>query len=283
MNGMDRGYKITIMGSQVYYEHFKPRKTTGTLSFVLIHGFMASTFSFRKMIPILAKDYEVFALDLVGFGKSEKNHQFEYSYLSYAKLAVEFIKKMELRNAIVVGHSMGGQIALHAARQSPEWVKALILVGCCSYLDKAPFFSVLLSYFPFSRRLVRWWMNRYEVKDILKNTLYHDALIDREMIQAYEQPLQDKNFAGTLIGLLRHREGDLCVSELQKVRQPVLLIWGEEDQIVPLRTGLRMRQDLSHSHFISIPDAGHQVIEEKPVEVIKGIEKWLANSSWNDA
>lgn len=279
---MDRGYEITLMGSKVYYEQYKPSSATATLSFILIHGFMASTFTFRKIIPMLAKKYDVFALDLVGFGKSEKNGQFHYSYKSYAQLVVEFIQKMELRKAVVVGHSMGGQIALHASRQSPEWIQAMVLIGCCSYLQKAHFIPVLLSYLPFSRRLVRWWINRYEVKDILKNTLYQDALINQEMIQAYEQPLQEKPFIDTLVGLLRHREGDLAPSELQKVEQPILLIWGEEDQIVPIRTGLRMRQDLPHSHFNSIPNAGHQVIEEKPEEVIQAIEEWLAHSRWND-
>lgn len=281
MNGMDRGFKITIMGSKVYYEHYKPTTTSKTLSFVLIHGFMASSFTFRKIIPMLAENYEVFALDLVGFGKSEKNDQFLYSYKNYAKLVIEFIQKMELRNVIVVGHSMGGQIALHAAKQSPEWIQALVLIGCCSYLQKARSIPIFFSYLPFFRGLVRWWMNRYEVKDILKNTLYRDALIDREMIQAYEQPLKDKHFANTLVGLLRYREGDLTASELKKVGQPILLIWGEEDQIVPIRTGLRMRQDLPNSHFISVPETGHQVVEEKPKEVMTAIEGWLDHSHWN--
>ncbi|RKD24020.1 hypothetical protein BEP19_06275 [Ammoniphilus oxalaticus] len=272
---MDRSSRIKLLDCDVYFEHLKPEETDASFSFLLVHGFLGSCFSFRKLAPLLAQRYDVYSIDLVGFGASEKSQTFRYSYFQYASLLVEFMRKKGLSKVILIGHSMGGQIALYTAKFFPRSVAGLILIGSSGYVLRAPRLAVSLSYLPFSSWWMKFWMRRYKIEEVLKNTLFDDSLITREMVDAYQAPMKDRDFTYTLLGLLRHREGDLTREEIQTIKQETLLIWGEQDEIVPIRIGLGLSQDLPHAQFACIPDTGHQSIEEKPLEVFNEIEKWL--------
>jgi pimeloyl-ACP methyl ester carboxylesterase len=277
MKENNRSAEIALLGTRIYYEYAKLEDKKSPCTFVLIHGFLANTFSFRKLFPLLKEKYDTYAIDLPGFGKSKKSDRFHYSYQNYSQLLIEFIHQLELKNVILVGHSMGGQISLYTAKQAPELINRLILIGCSGYLQRAGKHQVWLSYLPLSRNFVKWWIKRHKVEDILRTTVYNASCIDKEMIEAYEKPVLESGFCDTLLGLLRYREGDLSTEDLRKVQQPALLIWGEEDKIVPVRTGLKLAEDIVHSTFVALPEAGHQVMEEKPTQVFAEIEKWLAD------
>jgi pimeloyl-ACP methyl ester carboxylesterase len=275
---MSNSFKIDLLRHKVHYEQYKTaRGEAGDYTFILVHGFSASTYSFRKLIPLLVGEYTTYAVDLIGFGQSEKPPSFRYSYENLAELVIEFIQKLELKNVILVGHSMGGQISLYAARKQPDLILGLVLIGCSGYLRKARFPAQWLSYLPFMRTYIRWRIDRCKVKDILANTMYDLSLIDDEMVQAYTKPLHEKDFCNTLLGLLRYREGDLSPDQLRTISHPTLLIWGEEDRIVPLRVGIRLRQDMPQSTLVTFPAVGHQVMEEKPKEVYREMSKWLTS------
>ena len=101
----------TIKGIDLYYEHYVHPTSTETL--VLLHGFLSSTFSFRHLIPLLKEDFNVISVDLPPFGKSGKISGFKYSYQNLATTVVELMESLGIGQFNVVGHSMGGQIALN--------------------------------------------------------------------------------------------------------------------------------------------------------------------------
>ncbi|MBL2376717.1 alpha/beta fold hydrolase, partial [Klebsiella pneumoniae] len=81
-------------------------------TFVLVHGFLSSSFGYRRLIPLLAKEGAVIAHDLPAFGNSDKSHLFKYSYHNLATIIIDLIEHLSLSNIVLVGHSMGGQISL---------------------------------------------------------------------------------------------------------------------------------------------------------------------------
>jgi pimeloyl-ACP methyl ester carboxylesterase len=274
---MKQSNYIRLLGRKVFFEQYKTSDTPTQHSFVLIHGFLSCTFCFHRLVPLLSKKYDIYCIDLIGFGKSEKPADFKYSFESYASLVVEFVKEMGLRNVILLGHSMGGQVCLHAAISAPQFFRSLILVCCSGYLGKTKKTLKLFSYLPIAKPVIKWWIKQQKIEEVLKSTLYEKSLITSEMIQAYSEPIKDGEFCNTLIGLLRDREGDMPTKVLKTISHPVLLIWGEEDLVVPLKHGIRLRMDLPESDLIVIPEAGHQVIEEKPDQVFFEVERWLLN------
>ncbi|RBW71341.1 alpha/beta hydrolase [Bacillus taeanensis] len=270
-----QGLRINVQNVDVYYEKYDHPYQKNKPTFLMIHGFLSSTFSFRKLLPFLISEYSAISLDLPGFGKTEKSTKFIYSYQNYGKLVVDFIKQLKLKNVIIVGHSMGGQIALQVAKQAPELVKKCILIGASSYLKRAKRVAVYSSYIPFVTWFMKRWFEKKDVKENLLTVVHNKNLVDDELIQGYSKPFEDKHFLDCMIRLLRHREGDLSSEELQKINTPCLLIWGKEDKVVPVNIGQKLVHDLQHAELKIYEKTGHLVCEEKPERLYKDILSFI--------
>ncbi len=238
---------------------------------LLIHGLASSVFTFRRIIPLLQKHFSIYAVDLPGFGKSEKPTSFIYSFQNYAKLMIGCINEFGIPNTYIVAHSMGGQIALNIALLAPDKINKLILLCSSGYLKRSKKLLICSSYLPFFERLVQYFVQRKEVRDHLKNVFFNQTLINDELIQEFGRPLSEKGFYKALICLLRHREDDLLPEQLQTIQVPTLLVWGEEDRVVPLEVGKRLVQDLPDAKLITYEKTGHLITEERPDLVFKNI------------
>lgn len=264
---------INIDNVNIYCEYVLNNKPP----VILIHGFVSSTYTFNQLIPLLAENYSVIAIDLPGFGRSEKSRTFVYSYENYAKLVIRCLDYFQLNDVKIVGHSMGGQIALNIARLVPERVQCLFLLGSSGYLKSANRFLVYSSYLPLFRLYVRRTINNQRVMDNLRNVFHNHSYITKEHVREFERPLKDKDFPICLIRLLRHREGDLPSTELEKINTPTLLVWGEDDRVVPLRIGKKLEQDLPNAELISFKETGHLITEERPHEIASLIHSFQMN------
>lgn len=258
-----------INGINIYYELFGEVSNKPVL--VLIHGFLSSTFSFRKLIPLLEKNFTVIAIDLPPFGKSEKSIRFKHSYVNMADTVIRLLDQLKILNATFIGHSMGGQICLYAALQRPEVVRRIVLLSGSGYLKRMPKSLIYSSYIPFFHVFVRRQLERQGVEHNLVNVVYNHSLIDQEMIDGYSEPFFDHRIFRSLTRMIREREGDLTSEDLHKIKTPALLIWGEKDKVVPVSIGKRLHKDLSNSTFIALENTGHLVPEERPEEVFQYI------------
>ncbi|WP_062350323.1 alpha/beta fold hydrolase [Bacillus kwashiorkori] len=266
VNGMDLFYEI--------YPH-----ATATKTIVLLHGFLASSFSFRFLIPLLKDDYEIVTIDLPPFGKSGKGRKFLYSYENLARTVKDALHFLQINSPILVGHSMGGQICLYMAKNWPQQFPTLILLSCSAYLKKAKQSLRMSCYLPFSYLLVKQLLKRSGLQKNLESVVYDQQLINDEMVKGYLQPFIESNeiFQG-LTKFIRDREGDLSSDVLQKIQSHCLLIWGEFDKIIPLSSGKRMAQELPNAKLIVLKNTGHLVPEEKPEATAKHIKQFIKNA-----
>ncbi|RLL40391.1 alpha/beta hydrolase [Oceanobacillus piezotolerans] len=258
---------ININGVNIYCEYI----LNGKPPIVLIHGYLSSTYTFNKIIPLLENHFSIIAMDLPGFGKSEKSLSFFYSYHNYAQVVAACIDYFNLDGVTLVGHSMGGQIALYTARIIPEKVKKLILVCSSGYLKGANRLMRYCSYLPLFHQAVQRRIKRSSVKESLKNVFYDISLMTEDHIREFTRPLKEKNFSRSLIRLLRHREGDLTSEQLKEIDIPTLLLWGEEDKVVPVSVGHRLVNDLPKAELITYEKTGHLLTEEIPSAIFENI------------
>jgi len=258
---------LTFADGKLYCEYI----LNGKPPILLIHGFVSSTYTFNRLIPLLQKNFSVIAIDLLGFGQSEKSTTFIYSYTNYATLVAEVIAYFQLKNVTIAGHSMGGQIALYTARKVPEKVNKVILLASSGYLKSANKLLIYSSYLPLFYLIAKRTVQKQSVKETLKNVLYDHSLLTAEQVEAYGKPLKEKNFYKALVRLLRYREGDLISEQLREIQTPALLIWGAEDKVVPLRVGKRLAKDLPDAQLITYDQTGHLVTEERPREIYEQI------------
>ncbi|WP_462409036.1 alpha/beta fold hydrolase [Neobacillus sp. Marseille-QA0830] len=273
-NNLLSGHK-SVNNIEVYYEFYPNPSTDQT--FILLHGFLSSTFTYRHLISLLKRDYQVLSVDLPPFGKSAKCNRYVYSYRNLAETVIQLIESFGLKKMIFIGHSMGGQIVLNILHLRQELADKAILLCSSAYLKRSKLPLILTSYLPFFHRFVKYWFARTGVKKNLQSALYNHSLINEEMINGYLQPfLQDEIFIA-LTRMIRDREGDLPPEILKQIHTPCLLIWGDHDKSMPLEVGEKLNRDLVNSELIVIKETGHALPEERPFEVYEFIKSFISS------
>ena len=266
------GYQ-PVNNINVYYE-FYPNQTSEK-TFVLLHGFLSSTFTFRHLITLLKKDYQVLSVDLPPFGKSAKCNRYVYSYKNLAHTVIKLTETLGLKKMTFIGHSMGGQIVLNILHMMPELADKAILLCSSAYLKRSKFPLIITSYLPYFHLFVKYWFARTGVKKNLQDALYNHTIINDEMINGYLQPFLTDEIFVALTRMIRDREGDLPVEILNQIKTPCLLLWGDHDKSMPLNIGEQLNKDLSNSELIVLKDSGHALPEERPSEVFEYIKGFI--------
>ncbi|MEH7123718.1 MULTISPECIES: alpha/beta fold hydrolase [unclassified Bacillus (in: firmicutes)] len=264
---------VHINGNHIYYESFQ-RHSSSKKTVVLLHGFLSSSFSFRRLIPYLINEYNVISIDLPPFGQSGKSRRYKYSYKNMAMTVIQLIESIQLNKIILLGHSMGGQISLYIAHLRPDLIDKVVLLCSSGYLKKSKLQLVLATYLPFSHLFVKRWLERSGLENNLRLVVYNQSIIDEEMAEGYLAPFLKDDIFLALAKLIRDREGDLSADILKEIQVPCLLIWGEQDKVVPLQIGKQLQQDLNNSKLIVLKETGHLLPEERPEEVFQYIKEF---------
>jgi pimeloyl-ACP methyl ester carboxylesterase len=273
MQEQDFAKVVQVNGANVYFEHHQHPAATET--FVLLHGFLSSTFSFRRLTPLLKEKYNVISIDLPPFGNSEKNNRFIYSYDNLANTVIALLDHLNVSNVHLTGHSMGGQIALNVMKKAPSLVEKGVLLCSSGYLKKMKWPVMMLSHIPFFHLYVKLWLTRSGIRNNLENVVHDSKMIDDEMMFGYLKPFLEDDIFKALTRMIRDREGDLTGNDLRNIQTPCLLVWGEHDRVVPLSTGHKLKQDIPNSRLVVLEETGHLVPEEKPEEVLKHIHQFV--------
>ena len=260
-----------VDGLRIHYQEFG-EPTAPTM--ILIHGYSASTFTWNNAAPKLAQQgFRVFVVDLIGFGFSEKPAWSDYTIDTQARMIVRFMNRVGVGRATLVGSSYGGAIALSVALDNAERVEKLVLVGavCNDEVRKLPLTKLVTV--PFlgevmtplltgSKRYVR-----ARLKNSLNSASYH--LIDESRIESIMLPLQAADSHRSLLMTLKNWRAERLERDAKNVKQPTLLVWGENDRVIPLRNGKRLYNSIPDSRLVVFKDCGHVPHEEYTDDFVK--------------
>lgn len=234
---------------------------------IFVHGFAGSTFTWRKNLkPIADAGFYVVALDLKGFGLTEKLWDTNYSHPAQAEFIYNVMQKLEISKATLVGHSMGGNVVLHFANKYPEAVEKIVLVAPA--ISEAGSFNTSFFFdFYFFRQIERQIFTRifsYTKFEELFKTAYFDAQkLTKTDIDGYYLPLEIKNWDLAFLGAARDSYLNKIDFDLKALDKEILLIWGENDQWIKLSEGMELNIKLNKSVFKIIREAGHLLMEEQ--------------------
>ena len=249
---------------------------------LLIHGFGASSYSWRHIIAPLAQKYRVITIDLKGFGESPKPRDDLYSVYEQARLVRNFILENDLQNVRIIGHSYGGGVALvtsiYLAASHPNLQNSLVLIDSIAYPQDLPDFVEVLATPVLGPLLIYTIPNTIQVKSLLKKVYVNDALIPQSAIDHYAGNLDKPNAKYATLTTARQ----MLPIDLQQFSNnyssltiPTLIIWSKDDEIVPLEIGERLHADLPNSRMVVIKDVGHAVQEEKPSLLLPHLQQFL--------
>jgi len=231
---------------------------------VLVHGLGGSTFSFRYTIPELAQHHRVVALDLRGFGYTERPADGDYSLTAQATLVHQVMGRLGIERAAVVGHSMGGNVALRLALDYPERVSRLVLVDAATdheFLRRSHAADLVMAAAPILS-LVTLQRARFR-RNAIRAVVHDPAFVTPEVVEGYFRPLRMRGQARAFALLARHVRRDAPLA-LEQVRPRTLVLWGEHDRLVPLARGEELARRLPNARLEVVRSAGHLPLEEQP-------------------
>ncbi len=248
---------------------------------LLIHGLGGSTFYWRHVAPRLATTHRVIAIDLRGFGRSDKPFDQTYGVADHADVVRAFIRQANLSRITLVGHSYGGMIALRLVldrRLEPWRISRLVAMSAPAYPQ---------NYSPGVRFLNRPLLPYVALLAVPSELIAavalwgervgFDQLSERD-ISIYAEPLAAPGGPHALISTARQivpPDLDRIIARYPTVAKPTLVLWCREDQVVPLSTGERLARTIPRARLAVIEDCDHMPAEQAPAAVALELRRFL--------
>ncbi len=250
---------------------------------VLVHGLGdRAADTWKSTIPQLSKKYHVLAFDLPGFGQSSKSNQL-YSPDNYVAFIQYVVRQSGHESLLLMGHSMGGNIALRYAATYPDKVKRLMLIDTAGVLHRITFANYLTH---FGVKLMPQ-LNTQQGEGIrsLAGALLGELARRHNYFEMGEQmvlndPALRQNVLGgnpSTIAAYAMSMTDFSAS-LSSMKVPTLILWGEKDEVTPIRTAKVLATNLKNSGLVIIGGAGHIPMTDKPREFNWWLTKFVSGT-----
>ncbi|HKO97229.1 MAG TPA: alpha/beta hydrolase [Pyrinomonadaceae bacterium] len=247
-----------------------------------IHGLGACLYTWRELIEPLSKDHQLILIDLKGYGASPKPRDGRYSVLDQAELIYQFIQEHNLKNLTLIGTSYGGAVSLMVSLMLCEAgdgrLSKLILIDSAGYNEALPWHFKLL------KKPVLGWLSIHLVpgkastRRVLRYVYYNPRLITREQIASYSRPVRSPGARQALLETARQaipKDIDELTERYKDICVPTLIIWGEEDRVIPLKIGKMLAEAIPDSQLVVLPKIGHAPHEEAPEQTVPLIRQFL--------
>jgi len=250
-------------------------------TFVLLHGFGATSFTWRHWLPALERRGHVVRIDLQGFGGSPKPTGGRYGPVEQARLVTDTIRSLGLERPILIGHSLGGGIALLTAlllHDADTPAESLIVIAGAAYRQRLPPFVRLAQYPSASATLLSGVGPRIVVGQVLRSIVFDPGVVTTEMVEGYAMPLASPEAVRALIecaGQIEPPDLDEITARYAELDLPTLLMWGRHDRVVPPWVGERLARTLPRARLVVLERCGHVPQEEVPEASLAEVEAFL--------
>jgi pimeloyl-ACP methyl ester carboxylesterase len=254
---------------------------------LLVHGFGASTDHWRKNIQGLKSEFEVWAIDLLGFGRSAKP-DLQYSGALWCDQLHDFIYEVMGRSPVIAGNSLGGYASLCVAAEHPDHVAGVVLLNSAGpFEEKTPQSApnplqkavrqavqgVLLQPFP-SWLLFQYVRQRSNIRKTLERVYLDQSVITAQLVEDIRRPANDPGAARVFASVFKSPKGETVDALLSRMSAPLLLLWGEGDPWM----NTRQRSEKFHEHYDNLKEhflqAGHCPHDEVPHQVNQLMRDW---------
>lgn len=231
------------------------RQGNGGIPIVFLHGFDSSIFEFRRIIPIMAPHREVWAIDLLGFGFTERLPDCPFSSTSIRTHLQAFWQTQIRQPIILVGVSMGGAAAIEFTLNHPEAVRKLVLIDSAGFTQPPAMGKFLVQ--PLGALATN-----FLASPKVRRSVSEKAYFDRSFVTADAQlcaalHLEMPRWSETLIAFTRSGGYGYLIERLSEIQQETLILWGKHDRILGVKAAQLFKQNLQNARLEWIDNCGH--------------------------
>ena len=230
---------------------------------VLVHGFASALESWAGVVPALSKTHRVIALDLKGFGWTDRPEG-DYSPEAQAKLVLRLLELRGVSRSAIVAHSWGSSVALAATLQAPERITKIALYDAWVYDEQLPTFFHWARTDGVGEALFGLFYKERADERIALAFFDHKYVTER-LVESVDDALDRPGTVAAALAAVRGQHYEDVENRYRKIDKPTLLMWGREDIVTPIKYGERLTRDLPTSKLIVYPRCGHfPMIEALP-------------------
>jgi len=276
-----------VEGVDIYYEYIKNENSP--LNFILLHGFGASTGSFRDILELLSIYGSVLAFDRPAFGLTERVLDFDsndeknmnpytpdFQNIIITSMINHFFKGPEI---VFIGHSAGGTVSLNYALTFPEKIKGIILISpSIRNTGDSTSAGVLFSKFkgqsltPFLKNFLQ-----QQLENIMKEAWFDFSKADRNTLEEYKKPLMIDGWEKALIDFSLSQKPHDIEKRISEINVPVLIVHGIQDKIIPLAYNYEIYSELPDYWLVTFDKCGHIAHEELKEEFLDIVGTYIQN------
>uniref|UniRef100_A0A5B6YXH6 AB hydrolase-1 domain-containing protein n=1 Tax=Davidia involucrata TaxID=16924 RepID=A0A5B6YXH6_DAVIN len=265
---------------------------------LLVHGFGASIAHWRRNIMTLSQSYTVYAIDLLGFGASDKPVDFEYTMEVWAQLILDFLDEIVQRPTVLIGNSVGSLACVIAASEPTQsLVRGLVLLNCAGGMNnkaivddwRIKLLLPLLWFFDFllkQRGIASLLFDRVKQRDNLRNILFsvygNKEFVDEDLIEIIREPTHDDGALDAFVSIVTGPPGPNPVQLMPRITLPVLVLWGDQDPFTPLdgpvgKYFLSLPSQQPNIRLFVLEGVGHCPHDDRPDLVHENLLPWLTH------
>jgi len=249
---------------------------------ILLHGDLSSTYTWRHLIEPLARTRRVHAIDLPGHGFSEKPANAPYTTTWMAGHVAAYMQAAGVPSAVIVGNSMGGEVASEVAALYPRVTRGLVLIapaGLRTEEQEVPDLAVRILRWPVVGDIATIFPFRSHLAGVLRDAYYDPTRVTDIDIDTYYVALRSRNGLAAFVARVRRAASVDRTSIVRTIGAPTLILVGEVDRLVPVSVARRYGETIAKSRTVVIERAGHLPQEERPDATLRAIEEWLGDDS----
>ncbi|KAK3031450.1 hypothetical protein RJ639_036510 [Escallonia herrerae] len=290
-----RGYTINYLA---YEAEGREDETRNNPPLLLVHGFGASIAHWRRNIVALSQSQTIYAIDLLGFGASDKPIGFAYTMEEWAQLILDFLEEIIQRPTVLVGNSVGSLACVIAASDSrSSLVRGLVLLNCSGGMNNKAivddwriklllpllwFIDFLLKQKGVASFLFERVKKRESLRDILLSVYGNKDSVDEDLVEIIREPANDEGALDAFVSIVTGPPGPNPVQLMPRITLPVLVLWGDQDPFTPIDGPVgkyfsSLPSQIPNVSLFMLEGVGHCPHDDRPELVHEKLLPWLAN------
>ena len=269
--GFDAQQVVQVDGLNIHYKDTGPKDAPVVL---LLHGFGSSLQTWDVWAAQLETQYRVIRLDLPGFGLTGPSPLHDYSEAGDLATLTHFVDKLGVASFSIIGHSMGGKMAWGLAAADPDRVKALVLMAPDGFPEVKDIGSKPYA-MPSIMGVIKFSLPKFLVRKSIEPAFFDANALSDSLVDRYYDMLRAPGVRAAILERANQTIYTDPVPRLKKITAPTLLVWGEQDQMIPSSNAQSYANVLSTSKIVLLPNLGHLAQEEQPQIALAHVVEFL--------